>query len=212
MRSGVNSLCASAVVVIPATSLASTVAPIGNCESGAASQSRTSDSSRSPRALLLLLVWLCATLDASESTDNASNLLDLLAPPGVMWHQYALTQGEHLKLLASGIYVSQPFCDVCQPSASIGSWTEHDGDIELNPAHPAAKPSPFEPGLRKRLLLKFANHGCVALMDAATFKRIGFNGLAAFIVGDSPACKDWGNLKYRDGWVRSDKPLERSRG
>jgi hypothetical protein len=116
-----------------------------------------------------------------------------------------------LKLLDTGMYVSQPSCDICPPSASFGSWKEHDGVIELDPEHPSSKENPFEPGRTKRLLLEFENAGCPALIDAATF-NIGFNGLAAFILDGSPACRRWDELKYKEGWTRSAKPLMHNSG
>jgi hypothetical protein len=172
---------------------------------------RRSCSDWKPLVLLVLVPWL-AIHAVLAANDGGTRLPQLLAQPGVMWHQNAYTQGEHLKPLDTGTYVSQPFCDICPPSASFGSWKEQDGTIVLEPERPASKANPFEPGRTKRLLLEFENDGCPVLIDAETFKRIGFNGLAAFIVDGSPACKRWDDLKYKEGWVRPSKPLMQRRG
>lgn len=103
------------------------------------------------------------------------------ATPGETWHQNGLTLGVDLQLLDSGVYIVEPWCDICRPERHEGRWAQAGDRITLTPA---------EPGERPRILHKRSTRGCEVLIPESALKPSGDFASAAAYYREGDDCRD----------------------
>ena len=97
---------------------------------------------KSGRWFSLTIVATCTALVLSVAiaTRLVAWYTDPFNKPGQTWELNGLLTGETIRLLSNGHFARRPWCDICPDELHLGTWTETDGLIMLQPEEHSNEP------------------------------------------------------------------------